>query len=90
MTAKQLIRFLKAVPPDAIVVFGAQMLKVLEKDNPAFAKPLKQYGVGTDVVPILHVSYAEVDEVNVAVLSFENPEEDKPHVEAESYWVVGD
>ena len=89
LTARQLIRLLKAVPPHAHVVFSGEMLTVRQADNPAFKKPLKQIGVGVEVLPLLYVSYATVDGVDVVVLSNENPEEDKPHVQAESYWVVG-
>jgi len=89
LTAKQLIRLLKSVPPQAHVVFGGEMLTVRESKNPAFTKPLKQVGVGAEVLPVLFVSHATVDGVDVVVLSNDDPEEDKAQVQAESYWVVG-
>ena len=89
LTARQLIRILKAVPPQAHVVFGGEMLTVRESKNPAFKTPLKQVGVGAEVLPVLYVSHATVDGVDVVVLSNDDPEEDKAQIQAESYWVVG-
>ncbi len=89
MNAGQLIRLLEAVPQDSLVVFGGDCVTVKTQDNLAFKSPLKKVVVGTEVIPILYVAHAEVDDVSVVCLSFNDPQgEDEEPNKAESYWTV--
>lgn len=75
MTAKQLMKKLRAVPPDSLVVFGGACLTIKEKPHPLFRDGIKQICVDTGVIPLEELAHHNEQGVNFVILahSFGNP-----------------